>query len=190
MQYNLFMYCNGDPVNNVDPSGHETTAEQALLCLAATLLIIAVIVTFIPTCGASGGALALAGGGAIGGGAAISATAVANTCVAGSAVATGTAAYMSYTNNNDNGNSNKSNDVDKRENSNQKALRDLAKEAERKAKAGKPISYEEARILDMWAEEYNVPQHHSAVLGSGEHYPGFNYFDHTHIYNIHVPFVQ
>ena len=64
----------------------------------------------------------------------------------------------------------------------------LAKECERKAKSGSPISFEEAKILDEWAIEYDVPQHHPAKIGSGKHYAGGNYADHTHIYNVHVPF--
>lgn len=70
----------------------------------------------------------------------------------------------------------------------QKALLDLAKKAERAAKNGDPISYDEAKILDEWANEYNVPQHHSATPGSGMHFSGGNYADHTYIYNIHVPY--
>ena len=64
----------------------------------------------------------------------------------------------------------------------------LAKEAEKNAKKGNPISYEKAKILDEWAREYNVPQHHTAEVGSGQHFPGGNYMDHTHIYNIHIPY--
>ena len=67
-------------------------------------------------------------------------------------------------------------------------LKRLAKEAEKNAKKGNPISYEEAKILDEWAKEYNVPQHHPAEVGSGQHFPGGNHMDHTHIYNIHVPY--
>lgn len=33
-----------------------------------------------------------------------------------------------------------------------------------------------------------VPQHHPAEVGSGQHFPGGNHMDHTHIYNIHVPY--
>ncbi len=76
----------------------------------------------------------------------------------------------------------------KRQTPDQQALRELAKEAANRAKQGNPISEEEARILDEWAQEYNVPQHHQAYKGSGEHFPGGNYSDHTHIYNIHVPY--
>ena len=75
-----------------------------------------------------------------------------------------------------------------RQNPDQKALLDLAKEAERSAKNGHPISFEEAKILDEWAKEYGVPQHHPATPGSGTHFPGGNYSDHTHIYNVHVPY--
>ena len=85
-------------------------------------------------------------------------------------------------------NSNKEEGKLKRETPEQKALRDLAKESAKRAKQGKPISKEEADILDEWANEYKVPQHHQAYIGSGEHFPGGNYADHTHIYNIHVPF--
>ena len=76
----------------------------------------------------------------------------------------------------------------KRQTPDQKALRDLAKEAEKLAKKGNPISEDEAKILDDWADEYNVPQHHKAYPGSGRHFKGGNYLDHTHIYNIHVPY--
>lgn len=75
-----------------------------------------------------------------------------------------------------------------RETADQKALRDLAKEARKSANKGKPISFEEAQILDEWAREYGVPQHHPSVIGSGAHFPGGGYQDHTHIFNIHVPF--
>lgn len=70
----------------------------------------------------------------------------------------------------------------------QKALLELAKEAEKSANAGRPISFDEALILDEFADEYNVPQHHQAYQGSGEHFPGGNFADHTHIYNRHVPY--
>lgn len=70
----------------------------------------------------------------------------------------------------------------------QKALLDLAKESAKQAKQGNPISYDEAKIIDEWAVEYNVPQHHQAYYGSGEHFKGGNYADHTHIYNVHVPY--
>ena len=59
-------------------------------------------------------------------------------------------------------NSNKEEGKLKRETPEQKALRDLAKESAKRAKQGKPISKEEADILDEWANEYKVPQHHQA----------------------------
>ncbi len=68
----------------------------------------------------------------------------------------------------------------------QNALRQLAEWAIRMAKAGHPISYEDAQLLDQWAAEYGVPQHHPVQIGSGSHWC-MNY-DHTHIYNLHVPF--
>ena len=68
----------------------------------------------------------------------------------------------------------------------QQALADLSKEIERNAKRGQFISYQEAIILDEWALEYGVPQHHSARIGSGTHWS--TGWDHTHIYNMHVPF--
>lgn len=52
------------------------------------------------------------------------------------------------------------------------------------------IIEQEAMILDEWAQEYNVPQHHQAYPGSGEHFPGGNYMDHTHIYNVHIPYIS
>ena len=76
----------------------------------------------------------------------------------------------------------------KRQTPDQSALHKLAKEAEKNAKNGNPIAYEEAKILDEWAKEYNVPQHHPVEVGSGQHFPGGNHMDHTHIYNIHVPY--
>lgn len=42
----------------------------------------------------------------------------------------------------------------------QQALHDLAKESVKAAKKGNPISESEAKVLDEWAEEYSVPQHH------------------------------
>ena len=70
----------------------------------------------------------------------------------------------------------------------QQALADLAKEANQNAKRGEFITYDEARILDEWAWEYGVPQHHQALIGSGSHWK--TGWDHTHIYNIHVPFIE
>ena len=78
----------------------------------------------------------------------------------------------------------------KRQTEDQKALYDLAKEAMKNAKSGKPITESEAMILDQWAVEYGVPQHHQAYNGSGQHFPGGNYMNHTHIYNIHVPYID
>ena len=68
----------------------------------------------------------------------------------------------------------------------QQALSDLANDANNSAKKGKFISYAEAQILDEWAYEYNVPQHHQAYIGSGAHWT--TGWDHTHIFKIHVPF--
>ena len=70
----------------------------------------------------------------------------------------------------------------------QQALADLAKEVKNNAKHGQFISYNEAQILDDWAMEYGVPQHHQALIGSGSHW--ITGWDHTHIYNIHVPFMS
>ena len=69
---------------------------------------------------------------------------------------------------------------------NQDALLKIAQEAEDNAKKYKYITYEEAKILDEWAEEYKVPQHHKAYKGSGKH-ASFG-LDHTHILNVHVPY--
>jgi len=52
----------------------------------------------------------------------------------------------------------------------EKVLRDLAKEAEKSANRGKPISEDDAKTLDEWADEYGVPQHHKAYPGSGKHF--------------------
>ena len=70
----------------------------------------------------------------------------------------------------------------------QQALDDLAEESVRRAKTGNPISKQEAKILDEWAKEYKVPQHHGVQDGSGSHFPGGGFQDHTHIYNKHVPY--
>ncbi len=37
MQYNLFMYCNGDPVNHIDPSGHGAVEAGIFLMAAAEI---------------------------------------------------------------------------------------------------------------------------------------------------------
>ena len=77
---------------------------------------------------------------------------------------------------------------DTRRTPDQQALADLAEETNRNAtRNGQFISYEEAQILDSWATEYSVPQHHTALIGSGAHWR--TGWDHTHIYNIHVPFL-
>ena len=69
----------------------------------------------------------------------------------------------------------------------QQSLADLAKEVEQNAHRGKFISYEEAQLLDQWANEYGIYQsHHYAQIGSGAHW--VTGWDHTHIYNQHVPF--
>nr|WP_297707526.1 polymorphic toxin-type HINT domain-containing protein [uncultured Butyrivibrio sp.] len=78
--------------------------------------------------------------------------------------------------------------ISKSQTPDQKALFDISKEAVQQAKNGNPISYEEAKILDEWATEYGVPQHHQAYIGSGLHFPGGNFMNHTHIYRFHVPF--
>lgn len=70
---------------------------------------------------------------------------------------------------------------------NQQALADLAKEVNYNARHGQFISYSEAQILDEWAMEYAVPQHHQALIGSGSH--RCTGWDHTHIYKYHVPFM-
>ncbi len=99
MQYNLFMYCNGDPVNGIDPSGHD--ASEALWYLAISLLIIAVVATIIPTGGGSAGALVFVGGGTVGGGAitTLTSSAAVNSYLTGSAMAAGASAYLSKSNN-------------------------------------------------------------------------------------------
>lgn len=48
----------------------------------------------------------------------------------------------------------------------QHALRELADEAVTRSKNGNPITFDDAKILDDWASEYNVPQHHKAYKGS------------------------
>ena len=69
----------------------------------------------------------------------------------------------------------------------QSALLRLAKEIAINARNGQFISYEEAKILDEWAAEYNVSQKHTAWIGSGKHWR--TGWDHTHIYKEHVPFL-
>ena len=106
MQYNMFMYCVGDPVNNTDPNGCDPMDDaQAWAAIAIVLFVCAVIAASIPTGGAGGAALAVAGGGVIESGAAISATAVGEACLTGSAVAIGTSGLLaasSYNNSSNN----------------------------------------------------------------------------------------
>ncbi|ULO09538.1 hypothetical protein H1230_12640 [Paenibacillus sp. 19GGS1-52] len=73
-----------------------------------------------------------------------------------------------------------------RRSADQQALDDVAKDSVKSAKQGNPISEAEAKTLDDWATEYSVPQHHQAYTGSGQHFPGGNFQDHTYIYNKHV----
>ena len=67
-----------------------------------------------------------------------------------------------------------------------RALLQLGREMQIRAKSGRVMSLEEARILDSWAVEYGIPQHHQAYLGSGQHWVVG--WDHTHLYNQHIPF--
>ena len=102
----MFMYCVGDPVNNTDPNGCDPMDDaQAWAAIAIVLFVCAVIAASIPTGGAGGAALAVAGGGVIESGAAISATAVGEACLTGSAVAIGTSGLLaasSYNNSSNN----------------------------------------------------------------------------------------
>ena len=72
------------------------------------------------------------------------------------------------------------------EDENQKALRKIVTEVLKNVKRGKFISEKEARILDEWCEDYKIPQHHKAQIGSGKHWK--MRWDHTHFYNKHIPF--
>ena len=76
-------------------------------------------------------------------------------------------------------------DDSKRQTPDQQALRELAEEADRRARAKHPISEDEARILDEWADEYGVDQHHKTDDGKDGHWKKGN---HTHIYGKHVPY--
>lgn len=56
------------------------------------------------------------------------------------------------------------------------------------ANNGKFISYKDARIIDSWANEYNIPQHHDANYpNSGSHWKATGW-DHTHLWGKHIPF--
>ena len=69
----------------------------------------------------------------------------------------------------------------------QQALLQLGKEVTNNAlRNGRFISFKEAQILDSWALEYGIPQHHPAQIGSGLHWDlGY---DHTHLFGRHIPF--
>ena len=69
----------------------------------------------------------------------------------------------------------------------QGALDQLGKELETDFKrTGNVISRDEALIIDSWAKEYNVPQHHGVLDGSGSHWSVG--LDHTHIRGRHIPY--
>ncbi|MBU3131875.1 hypothetical protein KPL40_05365 [Clostridium gasigenes] len=70
---------------------------------------------------------------------------------------------------------------------NRGALDQLGKELEQAFKRkGKVISEDEGKIIDEWANEYGVSQHHGVQDGSGQHWePGF---EHTHIGGKHIPY--
>ena len=70
----------------------------------------------------------------------------------------------------------------------QSALMQLVKAIVANAKNGQFITFDEAKILDEWAAEYNVTQKHTAFIGSGKHWR--TGWDHTHIYKEHVPFLS
>ena len=54
---------------------------------------------------------------------------------------------------------------------------------------GKSISYEDAKIIDAWANEYGIPQGHDAdFINSGTHWT--TGWEHTHLWGVHIPFVR
>ena len=68
----------------------------------------------------------------------------------------------------------------------QQALLELGKEARLGTRVGRFMTFEEAMIIDEWALEYGIPQHHGALIGSGQHWAlGW---DHTHLFGEHIPF--
>ena len=68
----------------------------------------------------------------------------------------------------------------------QQALLDIGKEAQLGARTGNFISFDDALTIDMWAKEYGIPQHHTALIGSGQHWT--TGWDHTHLFGKHIPF--
>ena len=86
MQYNLFMYCNGDPVNYSDSSGHDVDPELFWhnFALYATIIGLALVVVGtggmagIPICVGALGVLEVTAGMAIAAGAVVTVTGIAS----------------------------------------------------------------------------------------------------------------
>ena len=92
--YNLFAYCQNDPVNMSDPTGHWPRLSTIFTVVAIAAVAVAAVAVTVATCGAAAPALAFAGGGVITGmsaGVAATATSVAAVAMVVAGVSTAAA---------------------------------------------------------------------------------------------------
>lgn len=176
--YNLYSYCKNSPVGKADYDGHDPQTLTMTLGLSIGTIFEAI------AAGVSVGAIATFAAGAVCTAATIHniyvGVKIVNAVVDAAKDAENESAGKEGT-----GEAGKEIDDSKRQTPDQQALRELAEEADRKARAKHPISENEARILDEWADEYGVDQHHKTDGGKDGHWKKGN---HTHIYGKHVPY--
>ena len=92
--FNLFAYCENNPVNSVDPLGNKVQWSSVFAAIAIASVAVAAVAVTVATCGAAAPALALAGGGIVAGmsaGAIATATSVATGAVIVAGVSTAAA---------------------------------------------------------------------------------------------------
>ena len=183
--YNLYSYCWNSPLGKADHDGHDPRALT--LTLEMSTLLAAFQTVQAVMAGVSVGSVAVTGAAVF----VATAATVHNVVMCKKLVDAIVDAVEDEENGTvgkkDTGETSKEIDDSKRQTPDQKALKDLADEAEMKARARHPISEDEARILDDWADEYGVPQHHKTDGGKDGHWING---DHTHIYGKHVQYVN
>lgn len=186
LSHNLFAYCRNNPVMYSDSSG--AVIDTILDIIFCIVDVVAVIIdpSVENQIALAADAACLAIPFATGGGLVARGVSAANKAIdAYNAVDNTLDAYNAIDNGIDAGKTIDNVTEPLRRTGDQQALADLAQDSVRRNKAGNPISFDDAKILDRWANEYNVPFHHqSDYYFNSPHWEG----PHTHIYNFHVPF--
>ena len=178
MQYNLYMYCEGDPISGVDVNGHFKITNEQLRngAIIAGIAIVAVAVV-VATGGAGGGLVAAAassmGSSVIAGTAATGAAATIGTAEvigAGVGVAVGTTVYLSTLNYDEN------KDISRREAFRKaKESSDIPRSSEYKTHKYVYDSETENRTVyefDVDGEQKYIIEHNEDKFGRGPHFHG------------------